>query len=146
MDYHDTDFDHQFRRVMNITVTITNENLVLGLVGAYCLILLVKFIFSSLTKAAKKSKQIRRVMIIDTQTNKPYIVRYEIHKGKLSMVETPIRYKPVRYFLSSIRPLDHITIPVDKQWLTQGIWYQCEYGCDGGCKCRYALGITATAA
>ena len=146
MDHTNFDFDHQFRRVMNITITITNENLVLGLVGAYCLILLVKFIFSSLTKAAKKSKQIRRVMIIDTQTNKPYIVRYEIHKGKLSMVETPIRYKPVRYFLSSIRPLDQLTTLVDKQQIIQGIWCQCEYGCDGKRKCRYALGITATAA
>ena len=41
---------------MNITVTITNENLVFGMVGAYCAILLVKFIFNSLTKVAKKSK------------------------------------------------------------------------------------------
>lgn len=45
-------------------------------------------------------------MIITMDTNKPYIVTYGIQKGKLYMTQEPIRYKPIRYFFSTIRALE----------------------------------------
>jgi len=40
-----------------------------------------------------------------SESNKPKIITFGYSKGKLYLTEQPIRYRPIRYFISTIRPL-----------------------------------------